>query len=137
MPERSPFVFVDRVRFGDLDARGHLNNVAFLQLVEAARQAFLREVDEGYDPTRPHSRDLILARNEIDYRAQASWDEDVTVELVPADVSDRSFDLGFRMSVGDRLVAEGSSTLVGFDYDNQEPATLPDALRRGLEQRAG
>jgi acyl-CoA thioesterase FadM len=66
MSPRPPFTFADRVRFADLDARGHLNNVAFLAIVDAARNAFLRHVDPSYDPTAPGARDLILVRTEID-----------------------------------------------------------------------
>lgn len=136
-PAAAPFVFSDRVRFADLDARGHLNNVAFLALMEAARQAFLRELDPGYDPTRPQARDLILAHTEIDYRAQAGWEDDVVVELVPEDVDDNTFRLAFVMRVDDHLVAEGSAVLVGYDYEAQETTALPHGLRAKLDAQRG
>ena len=36
-----PFSFTDEVRFADLDAMGHLNNVAFLAFFESARVAYV------------------------------------------------------------------------------------------------
>ena len=44
-----PFSFVDRVRFGDLDAMRHLNNVEFLRFFETARIAYITELV----PSRP------------------------------------------------------------------------------------
>ena len=37
-----PFVHYERVRFGDLDAMRHLNNVVFLRYFESARIRFMR-----------------------------------------------------------------------------------------------
>lgn len=131
--ERVAFRFRERVRFADLDARGHLNNVAFLALVEAARQAFLKELGVGYEPTRPQARDLILARNEIDYRAQACWEDEVLVRLWPEEIGDKSFRLRFEMCVGETTIAEGHSAYVGFDYEQQEAAALDPRLKAALE----
>lgn len=39
----SDFSIVQRVRFGDLDAMGHLNNVEFLRYFETARIAFMQQ----------------------------------------------------------------------------------------------
>src|SRR3712207_7518226 len=38
------FVHEERVRFGDLDAMRHLNNVVFLRYFETARITFLRDL---------------------------------------------------------------------------------------------
>ena len=136
MPE--PFTFRDHVRYADLDARGHLNNVAFLTFVEAARIAFLRSLDPEYDPTSPGRRDLILAHTAIDYRAQASFEEEILAEVTAEDVEDRRFGLRFRLRAGadGRMLAEARNVVVGFDYDAQEPADVPAALRDAL-RRAG
>ena len=37
------YVHRERVRFGDLDAMRHLNNVVFLRYFETARIAFMRD----------------------------------------------------------------------------------------------
>lgn len=40
------------------------------------------------------------------------------------------------MRVGTRLAAEGYGVLVGFDYEAQQAAQLPDTLREALEAEA-
>lgn len=40
------------------------------------------------------------------------------------------------MRVDDRMIAEGHGWLVGYDYEHQAAARLPEALRERLEQEA-
>ena len=53
-----------------------------------------------------------------------------------SDVRRSSFRVPFEMRVGDRLVAEGSGVLVGFDYTAQKAGPLPDGIRGRLEEEA-
>jgi acyl-CoA thioester hydrolase len=46
-------VHIERVRFGDLDAMRHLNNVVFLRYFETARIAFMRKLVPEHDPSSP------------------------------------------------------------------------------------
>jgi hypothetical protein len=47
------YIHSDRVRFGDLDPMGHVNNVDFLRFFESARIAFHRTIVDEHDVTRP------------------------------------------------------------------------------------
>jgi acyl-CoA thioester hydrolase len=135
----SSFVHVERVRFGDLDAMRHLNNVVFLRYFETARIAYLRHLIPAHDPSSPEGDDfgVIFAECHINYRAPVHFDEQVAVTCSVADVRRSSFRVPFRMHVGDRLVAEGDGVLVGFDYVPQKAAPLPDAIRARLDDEAG
>ena len=128
------FVHVERVRFGDLDAMRHLNNVVFLRYFETARISYLRRLMPDHDPAHPESGDfgLIFAECHIDYRATVHYDEPVAIACSIADVRRSSFRVTFEMKVGDRLAAEGWGALVGFDYAAQKSQPLPDALRTRL-----
>ncbi|GAC1317668.1 MAG: hypothetical protein NVSMB25_05780 [Thermoleophilaceae bacterium] len=134
-----PFVFVDRVRFADVDARGHLNNVAFLQFFEAARLAFIREVHPDHDPTTPTAEDLIVARSEIDYRAPASFEEEICTRVTVRDVESNRFRVEFEMrsAADERVLAVGANVVVGYDYERGEAAPIAEPLRRGLEAISG
>ena len=133
------FVHVERVRFGDLDAMRHLNNVVFLRYFETARIAYLRHLIPAHDPSSPEADDfgVIFAECQINYRAPVHFDEQVAVTCSVADVRRSSFRVPFVMHVGDRLVAEGSGVLVGFDYAAQKASPLPDAIRARLEDETG
>jgi acyl-CoA thioester hydrolase len=129
------YVHTERVRFGDLDAMRHLNNVVFLRYFETARIAYLREIQPTHDPANPERDDfgLIFAECHINYRSPVHFDEEVAVACTIGHVRRSSFRVEFDMRVGSRLVAEGYGVLVGFDYVGQTAAPLPDALRETLE----
>ena len=130
------FVHRERVRFGDLDAMRHLNNVVFLRYFETARIAFLRSINPEHDPASPETGPfgVIFAECHIAYRAPVRFDEQVDVVCSIGEVRRSSFRVDFKMSVGERLAAEGHGWLVGFDYTEQRSAPLPDGFRLRLEE---
>lgn len=127
-----PFAFEDRVRFGDLDAMGHLNNVAFLQFFESARIAYLRELLPAHDPTNPSDFGLIFAECQIGYRAPGHYDELIATRVRVASLARSSFRVEFEMRVGERLLAEGHGVLVGYDYTAGAARALPEPLCAAL-----
>jgi acyl-CoA thioester hydrolase len=132
------FVHVERVRFGDLDAMRHLNNVVFLRYFETARISYMRHIVPSHDPANPEREGfgLIFAECHINYRAPVHYDDHVAIACSVSDVRRSSFRVPFRMTVGDRLVAEGYGVLVGFDYTAQKAMHLPEELRASLEDEA-
>ncbi|MEJ7788830.1 MAG: thioesterase family protein [Thermoleophilaceae bacterium] len=130
-----PFVHFERVRFGDLDAMRHLNNVVFLRYFETARIAYLRELVPGHDPAHPEAGGfgLIFAACEIAYRSPATFDEEVAVRCRAESPGKSSFRVAFQMTVEERLIAEGHGVLVGYDYDQRRSRPLPDALRAAVK----
>jgi len=124
----------ETVRFGDLDAMRHLNNVVFLRYFETARISYFNTMLESHDPVN-RSGDgfgFIFASCHIDYRAPAYFDEEVSVNLRPGEPGTKSLRLEFEMRVGERLIAEGHGVLVGYDYAQERTIPIPDELRERL-----
>jgi acyl-CoA thioester hydrolase len=134
-----PFAYVDRVRFGDLDAMRHLNNVAFLGFFESARIAFMAEVIPEHRPTAPDDFGLIFAECHIAYRSPAFFDEEIRTQIRPGEVRRSSFRLHFEMrSERDgRLLAEGWGTLVGYAYAEERATPLTEGIRARLAEYGG
>ncbi len=132
------FCHVDRVRFADLDAMRHLNNVAFLTFFESARIAYVTALLTDYHPEQRDAFGLIVAELHINYRAPAFYDEEIRTWLRPADIARSAFRAEFEMRSGrdDRLLAEGYAALVGFDYGIGKSMPLPDELKRALAESA-
>ncbi len=132
------YVHTERVRFGDLDAMRHLNNVVFLRYFETARIAFMRELFPKHDPAHPETTKsgLIFAECHINYRSPVHFDEELTIRCHVSDIARSSFRVPFEMHAGERLCAEGYGVLVGFDYAAQRATPLPDALVAVLEREA-
>ena len=114
--EGFPFVHSETVRFSDLDAFGHVNNAVFSIYVEQARLAWFGQY--AADEPMP-LRDVILARTEIDFRWPVVFGDLVEIGVRPSRVGTKSFEFEFELRVGDRVVAEARSILVGYDYDSR------------------
>ena len=127
-----PFTYSDEVRFADLDVMGHLNNVAFLVLLESARVAYIRSLVPDHDPVFSGDFGTLIAEVKLSYRSTGHFGERVDTVLRPADLGRTSFRTDFEMRVGERLLADGYSVLVVIDRATKRPAPIPDRLRERL-----
>jgi acyl-CoA thioester hydrolase len=126
---------VERVRFGDLDAMQHMNNVEFLRFFETARIDYMLQLSPEHAPTERRQFGFIFAECHISYRAPAFFDDMIRTYIWPSELKRSSLKLAFEMRTerDDRLVAEGWGTLVGYDYDAGRPQPIPDVLRQRVE----
>jgi acyl-CoA thioester hydrolase len=136
---RDGFSMVQRVRFGDLDAMQHMNNVEFLRFFETARIDFITGLAPEHDPGHPNGFGFIFAECHISYRAPAHYNDEIRTWIRPLELRRSSIKLGFEMRVegSDRLVAEGWGTLVGYDYEAGAARPIPDAFRERIEPLLG
>ena len=121
------------MRFSELDGMGHVNNAVFLTYLEQARlRWFGRSADDEPMPLR----DVILARTEIDFRSPLVFGETVSIGVRPSRLGTKSFELEYELRVGERLVAEAKSVIVGFDYEAGRSTEVPERWRQRLESAA-
>jgi acyl-CoA thioester hydrolase len=131
------YVHSDRVRFGDLDPMGHVNNVDFLRFFESARIAFHRTIVDDHDVSRPPAGfGVVVAEVHAVYRAPAYYNEELRTSVRPADIARSSYKMEFETRADDRLLVEGHAVLVGYSYERNESVALPDDLRERLERAA-
>ena len=135
MTANERFSMVQRVRFGDLDALQHLNNVEFLRFFETARIDFVRTFMPGRKPTTEDEFGFIFAECHINYRTPAFLDEEIRTFVWPSELARSSLKLGFEMrSEGDRrLIADGYGVLVGYDYAEGKARPIPEELRGRID----
>ena len=107
------------VRFRDCDAMGHVNNAVYSTYLEQARIGLLGGLEQ-----------FILARVEIDVRAELRAGEDVEVRSRCSNVGTKSFELEHQIWAGDRLVADAKSVLVGYDYPVGASVPLTEIQKR-------
>ena len=116
-----PFVHREHVRFSDRDEIGHVNNAVYSTYLEEARIGVLGGLG-----------DFILARVEIDFRAELRAPDEVEVRSRLDRMGRKSFQLRHEIHAGEQLVAEALSVLVSYDYARGESVRVPDELRRRL-----
>jgi acyl-CoA thioester hydrolase len=116
-----PWVRHERVRFRDCDAMGHVNNAVYSTFLEEARIDVMGGLTE-----------MILARVEIDFRAELRVGEEVEIRTRCSRIGTKSFELKHEIHAGGRLAAEAKSVLVGYDYERGESVPLTAAMRARL-----
>ena len=119
--EAFPFVRRERVRFRDCDAMGHVNNAVYSTFLEEARIEVLGGLT-----------DFILARVEIDFRAELRAGEEIEIGTRCSRIGTKSLELEHEIRVGERVAAEATSILVGYDYELAESVPLPEELKARL-----
>jgi acyl-CoA thioester hydrolase len=117
-----------QVRFGDLDPRGHINNVAYFAYLETARVEFLRAL-------RPSPiGSLVVARAECDFLVEIpgrARQVDVTVAVEA--IGRTSFTLAQEVRLDGTLHARGRTVLVVVG-DDARPRALTTEERGQLEE---
>jgi acyl-CoA thioester hydrolase len=121
-----PYVTTHEVRFRDLDAVGHVNNVVYATYCEQCRVRYLEaELDE-----RAADISVVVAHLELDYRQPIGGMGTVSVAMEPTSVGESSFELAYELTFEGEVVATGSSVQVVVDPETGESRPLPD---RGVE----
>lgn len=123
------------VRFRDMDALGHVNNAVYVTYLEIARIGYYRQLTGRSNP----EIGMIIARIECDYRSPAFLGETVLVACGTTALGNSSTTMAYRLTdeASGRLIAEGKSVQVAYDYEANRPVPLPDELRRAIVEFEG
>jgi acyl-CoA thioester hydrolase len=121
-------VFEHEVLFRDLDAMGHVNNVAFLAFMEDARVQYWRALrtERGL-----RGINFILAEVTCRYLSPAYFGETLVIGIRALNLGNKSFQFDYRMEekADGRLVAEGSSVQVMYDYKRKKSTSIGEKMR--------
>lgn len=117
-----------RATLRDTDALGHVNNAVYVNWFEEVRTSYvfarrgLKTMAEV---------DFILASTTIHFRSPVYMLETVDVRCAPVRIGRSSWDLAYegRARQGGRLVVEGVSTQVQYDYAAHAPSPIPAEWR--------
>jgi acyl-CoA thioester hydrolase len=117
-------------RYNDYDDRGHVNNAVYLSYFELGRMEAWRTLGQGTEPS------FIVAQARIDYRSPAMLGEPLAVEVEIGEIRNKAWTWKYRVvdTRDDRLVADGETTQVMYDFGARRSVAIPDGLRAALER---
>ena len=134
--DQGGFVTDLRVRFRDLDARGHVNNAVYMTYFETARMMMWAEMTGSIEL---QGREMIVAEITCTYKSPALFNEVLEITVRPMAIRRSSFILHYRIveQASQRLIVTGRSVQVAFDYAENRSVPVWPELRAGLERMAG
>ena len=126
------------VQWGDQDALEHVNNVVYFRWFESARIAYFRRIGL-MDKWDARQLGPILASSSCDYRRSIVFPDTVRVGIRATRIGRSSIGLEERIISEQQkaLAAEGTSTVVYYDYAAGRPHPVPNELRRAIEGLEG
>jgi len=131
-PMSAKFRMPVEVRWGDMDAFGHVNSGAYLAYLEEARVQWMNSVPCHWQSAETGP---VVANISINYRQAIHWPARIELTLKPLSPGRSSIKLEHEIrELGDTpgkgaLYADATVTLVWIDKDKGESVPLPTAIR--------
>lgn len=125
------FSCVIPIRYADIDAQRHVNNVAYFTFMEQSRIEYLRDVglwsEANFD-----GLGMIVAEASCSYLAPAYLDDTVTVWARISHLGHKSLHFKYRLETAGGEIATGRTVQVCYDYDRKQSAPIPDRWRQAI-----
>jgi len=114
------------VRWGDMDALGHVNNTNYFRYMEQARIEWMDAVLERAGPFPGQGHFIVNAS--CTFHAPIEYPAIVEVRMFLGKPGRSSIDSHYELSVAATLHAEGSAKIVWVDSQTQRSTPLPERL---------
>lgn len=115
------------IRFSDIDAFKHVNNARYLTYLEQARINYFDEiVGWNYNWSK---KGIILAKATIDFIQPILLSDEIYAFTRCSRMGNKSFDLQYKLIKTENekeiLLADATTVMVTFDYDEQRSIPIP------------
>src|SRR5215203_6082583 len=122
------------MRWSDMDAYGHVNNVVFLTYLEEARVDMLFALGAEYGG-KALAEGVLVARHEIDYKSPLVYHAGgVLVVMWVGYIKGASFQIRYEVRDETTVFARAASVLVPYDLEKERPRRVSPEERAFLEQ---
>lgn len=132
MPEKK-LVHVERIaiRWGDMDAMGHVNNTVYFRFMEQARIGWF----EGLVPRGEawKGAGIVIANASCNFKRPLNYPGTVEVKVYVAAPGGSSVATFYELALDDELYADGAALVVFVDMVRQKPMRIPETIRLRLQ----
>ena len=134
VPAPWAFGMADRVRFGEIDVLGHVNNAAYLRWFENLRIHYLEAYGVAdFSGTPPK---IVLRSIGLEFKAEVKMNDVFIMTCRTVEMRSSSFTMQYGVYVNGKLTTTGNSVIVCLNDDNSKKP-LSDELRKTFATRDG
>lgn len=132
-PSSFPFTAMIPVRITDVNYGNHVGNDAVLSLLHEARMQFLSQY--GFTELNCGGAGLIMRDVVIEFKKELHYGQSLWIDVVATDLSKASFDLYYRVRVGDtpNPAVLAKTGMVCFDYNTKKIMAVPEVVKAAFE----
>jgi acyl-CoA thioester hydrolase len=123
----------DKLRYGDTDRQGHINNAVFSTFLETGRVELI--YCQAAQLAEPGTA-FVIARLEMDFRGELLWPGEVEIGTRIASIGRSSVRLAQAIFQGERCVASAITVIVQMDEATRKARPFSDAVRERFMQLA-
>ena len=120
------------IRWGDMDAMGHVNNTLYFRYMEIVRIEWMHAIGQ---PADPRGQGFVIVNAFCNFIRQLEYPGEILARHYVAKPGRSSFDTYTTLERCDApgtIYAEGGATTVWVDFPAQRSLPLPEALRAQL-----
>ena len=131
IPEVKKLVFEMNIpiRWGDMDAMGHVNNTTYFRYLEIARVDWLNQFNSA---PKPEGEGPVIVNAFCNFYKQLEYPGDVLLKMYTSDPARTTFETWATMEQAANpgtIYAAGGATLIWVDFPKQKAVDLPGWLR--------
>ncbi len=131
IPAQKKFVFqmLIPIRWGDMDALGHVNNTTYFRYLESGRVEWLRSINCAMDA---RGEGVVVVNAFCNFYKQLEYPGDVLLKLYVSDPGRTTFETWATMERTDHsgvIHSAGGATTIWVDFPKQKATELPQWIR--------
>jgi acyl-CoA thioester hydrolase len=131
MTEDRKLAHIERIpiRWGDMDAMGHVNNTVYFRYMEQARIGWFDVLVPGRDSSK--GTGIVVANSSCNFKRPMGYPGTVEVKLFTMPPGASSVATYYELRVGEDPVpyADGTAVVVFIDPHTKKPVRIPEAIR--------
>jgi len=117
-----------RVRYQETDNMGVVYYANYFTWFEIARSEYFRSMGISYRELEKRGLYMMVAGAACDYKSPSQYDDVVRIQAWAPEVRNTSMKFEYKLFVGERLIATGSSAHV-FTDKSRRPVRVPQEIR--------
>ena len=119
------------IRWGDMDAMGHVNNTVYFRYMEQARIGWFESLVPRGEAWR--SMGIVIVNASCNFKKPINYPGTVEVKVFVGEPGGSSLATYYELHVENHLYADGAATVVFVDAQKQKPLRIPDHVRKLLQ----
>jgi len=131
--DEKKLVHVERIaiRWGDMDAMGHVNNTVYFRYMEQARIGWFEALLPRGEAWAAIG--IVIVNASCNFHRPINYPGTVEVKVFAGAPGGSSVPTFYELLLENEIYADGAATVVFVDAERQKPLRIPDGIRAALQ----